>query len=116
MQHDIESSVSHLEAMTTIARLLAANALVVYRCRYDFLAFGSWLVEGGTSHRRLQIVRDGKQSTLRCSTARLQNAGAVPEWEEQEVVSLDVVPGSVDLHNWLTMMINKYGPATNPSA
>jgi hypothetical protein len=109
MGDDIERSIDQLEVVTRIARCLASNGLVVYRCRYDFLAFGSWVVEAGTSHRRLQFVRDGQQRTLRCATAHLQNAGAVPEWQEQEVVPLDVVSAPADLDNWVTMVIHRYG-------
>lgn len=112
MHEDIESSVGQLETLTRIARLLAGSGLVVYRCRYDFLAFGSWVIEAGTSHRRLQLVRDGKERALRCATARLQNAGAVPEWEEHEVVPLDIVISPADLDNRVTMLIRKYGAST----
>jgi hypothetical protein len=109
MGDDVERSIDQLEVAMKIARCLANGGLVVYRCRYDFLAFGSWVIEAGTSHRRLQLVRDGQQRTLRYSTARLQNAGAVPEWQEQEVVPLDVVSAPADLDNWVTMLIRKYG-------
>ena len=107
MHEEIESSVGQFETLTRIARLLAGNGLVVFRCRFDFFAFGSWVIEAGTSHRRLQLVHDGKDGALRCATARLQNAGAVPEWEEHEVV--DVVTDPTDLDNRVTMLIRKYG-------
>lgn len=117
MQEDSESSAGHLETLARIARHLAGNGLVVYRCRYDFFAFGSWAIEAGTSHRRLQLVRDGKERVLRCATARLQNAGAVPEWEEHEVVPLDAVTSPADLDNSVTVLIRKYGaPAASRPA
>jgi hypothetical protein len=118
MNDDVERSMDQLEVATGIARCLASNGLIVYRCRYDFLAFGSWVIEAGTSHRRLQLVRDGQQRTLRYATARLQNAGAVPEWQEQEVVPLDVVSTAEDLDNWVTMLVHRYGasaPNSTPS-
>lgn len=113
MADDVERSIDQLDVVARIARNLASNGLIVYRCRYDFFAFGSWVIEAGTSHRRLQLVRDGQQRTLRYSTARIQNAGAVPEWQEQEVVPLDGVSAPADLDNCVTMLIRKYGTSAN---
>ena len=94
MRDDVESSITQLDTLARIARSLAGSGLIVYRCRYDFLAFGSWVIEAGTSHHRLQIVRDGQRRTLRYATSRLQNAAAVPDWEEHEQVPIDVVSSS----------------------
>ena len=108
MQDDIESSVLQMEVLARIARLLANSGLVLYRCRYDFIAFGSWTIEAGTPHHRLQLARDGKERALRCATARLHNAGAVPEWKELEVVSLDDFTGQADLENRVATIIRKH--------
>ena len=110
IQDDIESSVGQLEGLTKVARSLAAKGLILYRCRYDFQGFGSWLIEAGTSHRRLQVVQDGKERCVRYQTARLQNAGGVPEWEERESVPLNAVSNSTELINWVATLIDKYGP------
>lgn len=111
MRDDVESSIGQLETLTRIARSLAGSGLIVYRCRYDFLAFGSWVIEAGTSHHRLQIVRDGQRRTLRYATARLQNAGVVPEWDEHDVVPFDVITSPAEFDNWVSTLIRKYGPS-----
>jgi hypothetical protein len=61
-------------------------------------------------------VRDGQGRTLRYATARLQNSGAVPEWEEQEAVPLDVVSTPTDLDDWVAMLLRKHeaSPASGP--
>jgi hypothetical protein len=90
-----ESLVEHHKAtefdtMHDVARFLMANGLVLYHCEYRF-SFGSWQVEAGTPHRRLRIVRDGKERTLTCASARVNNAGSIPQWHQEEPVSLDRV-------------------------
>jgi hypothetical protein len=61
----------------------------MFHCRYDFLAFGSWVLEVGTPHRRLQISLDGKEQLLRCSMGQVKNAASVPVWELQETLPLE---------------------------
>lgn len=107
MREDAERSMESLEVVTRISRHLTTSGLVVYRCRYDFMAFGSWVIEAGTSHRRVQVVRDGQGGTFGFSTARLQNAGAVPNWQQREEASLDMPPHELD--QWVQGLIRKYG-------
>ena len=89
MTDEVESTGNGFKMLVDLADVVAANGLTVYRCRYDFLSFGSWVLEAGTPHRRLQIVLDGTESLLRVSSARVMNVTSPPLWEEQEVVPVD---------------------------
>jgi len=115
MRNEIESSIVQLGILTRIARFLADSGLIVYRCRYDFLAFGAWMIEAGTPHLRLQITRDGQERTLRCATAHMRNASAVPEWEERQVVPFDLA-SDADLDDSVKILIREFISATNRPA
>jgi hypothetical protein len=89
MNPDTEPSANALEGVAEVARLITARGLPVYRCEFDFLAFGSWTIETGTRHRRIRIVYDGKEHRLCCSTAALENTSSIPTWQERETIAVD---------------------------
>ena len=106
----VESRTDQFELFLNIARSVTARGLTVYRCRYDFLAFGSWVIEAGTSHRRLQIARDGKEGMLRCSTSSFDNAASVARWVEQEALPLSADAGASDVMETTDALIRKHAP------
>lgn len=104
-----ESSIREFETVISLAHNLTGKTLILYSCRFDFLAFGSWAIEAGTPHRRLQIVRDGRDGVLRCSTASLQNASAVPIWRQHKVIAIDRGASFLDLEVWIDTVLREFG-------
>lgn len=109
MTLDAKNALGQVEQLMDVARAVAVHGLVVYRCGYDCLTFGSWFIESGSSHRRLRIVWDGSDGTLRCSTACLQNASAIPEWEERKTVSIDRARSAADFDTEVSALLQEYG-------
>jgi hypothetical protein len=108
MPNDAEWSIDQIETLTSLARLLARSELTVYRCRYDFVAFGSWVIEAGVSHHRLQIARDGQARSFRFSEARLQNTAAVPDWKERGQMTFDDISSPAELEGWIGILIRNF--------
>ena len=111
MPNSIEANIDQVETLARIARLFGNRGLTLYRVSFDYLAFGSWELEAGTPHRRLQILRDGRERTLRYATARVHNEGAFPEWEEHETIPFEAVSSQDDLERWLEAVADKYNAA-----
>ena len=99
MHNDIESSLGALETIIVLARNLAAVGITVYRCQYDFSAFGSWTLEAGSPHRRILLTRDGKNRKLEMATGRVQNAGATSTWDSEQELPLEALSTPQDLEN-----------------
>ena len=76
--------------LLSIVAHVQSRRLILLTVQFDFLAFGSWRVEAGTSHRRVRIARDGKEGLLRPAIARTRVTTESPRWEEGPRVPIPV--------------------------
>jgi hypothetical protein len=84
---DVEP-VAMLVAAADLTRRLIAEGRQLYDFQYNWGSFGSWILVAGTSHRRVQVVWDGKESSLRVERFRMNEGSGRPSWEEVEYIAL----------------------------
>jgi hypothetical protein len=82
--HDAEVSKSYFQRLARVSEKLAEDGIAVYAHRYDALAFGSWIVEAGTRHRRIRATYDGRESQLRFEAAVIHSNASAAEWRAGE--------------------------------
>lgn len=82
----------HFQQLSALSQRLAGAGLVVYEHHYQYLGFGSFMIEIGRAHRRLQFKWDGKERWLVSSSATPSSQGDPPAWAElraEEVSNTD---------------------------
>jgi hypothetical protein len=78
----------HVEAVLWLLRELQDQGISLYEHRYDYQAFGNFVLSVGRAHARVQFAWDGKESVLAVSTAKMHNVGARPTWTHDANISL----------------------------
>jgi hypothetical protein len=81
---DADVSAEYFEELARLSRELREQRIAIYSHGYDYLAFGSWMIEAGTRHRRVQVTYDGKEGLLRSREAVVPSNNAIREWEDRE--------------------------------
>jgi hypothetical protein len=61
---------------------MARAGLVIYEHHFHYLVFGSFRVELGRAHKRLQFDWDGRDRWLSCSSATVSSQGDHPAWSK----------------------------------
>jgi len=69
----------HFSSIAGLEPKLSARKVRIFRHQYDYLNFGSWILEIGQPHKRLRFVRDGKERLLFVSMADLSSQGERPD-------------------------------------
>ena len=82
--NDAEDSATYFGQLAELSRRLDEVGIALYSHRYDFLAFGSWMVEAGTRHRRVRVTYDGREGLLRFEDAFVHSSKSPIEWRERE--------------------------------
>ena len=59
---------------------MAEKKIAIYRVNYDYLSFGSWVIECGTRHHRSRLVWDGKEFLISLSQCDVSDSRARREW------------------------------------
>ena len=95
MTKDADVSFRHFEALVQFVQRLREEHIAVYSHRYDFLAFGSWVIEVGNRHRRVQLTHDGKEGVLRLCRAAVTTDGSVSQWQECEQTRVQSGSGEI---------------------
>jgi hypothetical protein len=102
---DAVPSTGHFEFLAELVRDLRAEGFGVYSHRYEYLAFGSWMIDVGTRHRRLRLSYDGKEGSLQVSRG-MAGAGTVSAWEDIETSSVHGV--TPDLRDRVLSLVRRH--------
>jgi hypothetical protein len=79
MLTDADSALEFIEAFAEFARRIGKHGRAVYHVRFDYMVFGSWVVEAGTSKKRVRLAWDGKESNLAAQHAVYPDSRSRPE-------------------------------------
>jgi len=82
MNNETESSIQHLNLVSEFSRQLAAHEIAIYHHRYDYLAFGSWVIVAGTRKRHVRLTWDGKESRLDAASCVLADSQSTADWTD----------------------------------
>jgi hypothetical protein len=78
----------HFRQLHLLSGHMDLAGLTLYEHHYRYLGFGSFTIELGQPHKRLQYKWDGKERFLVCSTATLSGQGENPQWKEFSTLEL----------------------------
>ena len=80
MQTDAQWVSGHFTELARLAERLAGRNRAIYRHSFDYMHFGSWVLEAGTRKRRVRVTWDGRESILSASVTEYGDSPG-PDWE-----------------------------------